>query len=358
MPGVVLFGATGYTGHLTAHAMARRGLDFKIVGRNPGKLERLSAETGDPETAVVEVGDVDALTRALEGARVLVTCVGPFVELGQTAVEAAVRAGCHYIDSAGEQEFIARLIEGYGDRARSAGLVLAPALGFDEVPADVAISLACEEMDNPEGVITYAVPSTGSAGTIRSGLGILSSPGAWIQDGRSVPVRAGQTTRWVPMPPPLGVRLSTAFPFAIAKLAPLHTNFTSLQTFATVGRPQYVAMRLARPPLGALLGTSWGRGVADRVASRLPEGPGETGRQRRWTVLAEARSGHRWRNVVVMGRDIYGVSAAFLAAGAEALLAEHFEAAGVLSPVQAVGLDRLQKEMIELSVTIETYESG
>jgi hypothetical protein len=62
--------------------------------------------------------------------------------------------------------------------------------------------------------------------------------------------------------------------------------------------------------------------------------------------------------VIVTGRDLYGVSGEFLAAGAEALRAEDFGAAGVVSPVQAVGLHRLQKEMIGLSVTIETYESG
>jgi len=358
MPGVVLFGATGFTGRLTAHEMARRGLDFKIAGRDRTKLKRLSAETGNPEFAVAEVGDVDALTKTLEGARVLVTCVGPFVELGDTAVEAALRAGCHYIDSTGEQEFIARLIAGYAERARAAGTAIAPALGFDEVPADVAVALACEGMDAPEAVVTYALPSTGSAGTIRTALGILTSKGEWIEDGRFTTMWAGDSTRWAPMPPPLGVRLSTAFPFAIARLAPLHTDFAGLQTFATVGRPQYIGLRLARRPLQAAMATAWGRSAADLAASRLPVGPGEAARQKRWTVLAEAKSGQRARNVVVTGRDIYGLSASFLAAGAEALLAEEFGAAGVLSPVQAVGLDRLQKEMIDLGVTIETHESG
>ena len=358
MPGVVLFGATGFTGRLTAHEMARRGLDFKIAGRDRTKLEQLSAETGNPEIAVAEVGDVDALTKTLEGARVLVTCVGPFVELGNTAVEAALRAGCHYIDSTGEQEFIARLIDRYAERARAAGIAIAPALGFDEVPADVAVALACEGMDSPEAVITYALPSTGSAGTIRSALGILTSRGAWVEDGRFTTMWAGDTTRWAPMPPPLGVRLSTAFPFAIARLAPLHTDFARFQTFATVGRPQYTALKLARRPLQVVMATGWGRSAMDFAASRLPAGPGEAARRKAWTVLAEAGAGQLKRNVVVTGRDIYGVSASFLAAGAEALLAEEFGAAGVLSPVQAVGLDRLRKEMIDLSVTIETHEPG
>lgn len=152
--------------------------------------------------------------------------------------------------------------------------------------------------------------------------------------------------------------MSTTFPFAIARLAPLHSDFARLQTFATVRRPQYVGLKLMRPALRAIMGTAWGKNAADRATSRLPAGPSEAARQKRWTVLAEARSGQRRRNVVIMGRDIYGVSASFLAAGAEAFLAEEFGATGVLSPVQAVGLHRLQKEMIDLGVTIETYESA
>src|SRR5919199_514583 len=73
---IVLFGATGYTGELTARA---------LVG-----------DVAQPATvaALVEKGDV------------LVSTVGPFVRLGEPAVSAAVRAGAHYLDSTGEGAFI------------------------------------------------------------------------------------------------------------------------------------------------------------------------------------------------------------------------------------------------------------
>jgi len=358
MPGVVLFGATGYTGRRTAHALARRGVEFKIVGRSRAKLERLAEETGGPEIAQADASDLQALCSAVEGSRVLVTCVGPFVELGETAIEAALATGCHYVDSCGEHNFVARLIELYGQRARSREIAVAPALGFDEVPADVALALACEGMDSPEAVVTYALPSTASTGTLRTTLHILASEGTWFEEGRPVRVSAGDHTRWAPMPPPLGVRLSTAFPFAIGALAPLHIDFRSFKTFVTAGRPQYLGLRAGRPLLKAALSTSWGRRASEVVLSRLPEGPGDEARRKRWTILAEVSSDKGWRNVVVKGSDLYGVSAEFLAAGAETMLAENFEAKGVLSPVQSVGLDRLQKEMMDLGVTIETYESG
>ncbi|MEA2460537.1 MAG: hypothetical protein QOH90_714, partial [Actinomycetota bacterium] len=203
MPEVLLFGATGYTGRLTARALSRRGVSFAIAGRNRSKLEALAATVGDPQIRIAEAGDTPGLVKALEGCRVLITCVGPFVEMGDTAVEAALEAGVNYIDSTGEGTFIAKLIERDSD-ARSAGIAMAPAMGFDEVPGDVAATLACDGMPNAELDVTYAVPRTASLGTIRSTLGIILSEGPWLEDGRTRMISAGEETRWAPMPPPLG----------------------------------------------------------------------------------------------------------------------------------------------------------
>src|SRR5688500_5496661 len=142
MPDVLLFGATGYTGSLTAAALGRRGADFVVSGRSREKLEALAARTGATDARVAAVGDVDALVGALSDVKVMITCVGPFEQLGDTAAEAAIRAGVHYLDSTGESSFVDRLVRSFGPRAESAGIVMAPCMGFDEVPADVALSLA------------------------------------------------------------------------------------------------------------------------------------------------------------------------------------------------------------------------
>src|SRR5918992_1523075 len=164
MPDVLLFGATGYTGRLTAGALARRGASFVVAGRNREKLEQLATSTGAADARVAEAGDVDALVHALRDVRVLITCVGPFMKMGDTAVEAALRAGVHYVDSTGEGPFIRRLIDERHDDAVRAGIAMAPAMGFDEVPGDVVSSLAVHGMDRPELALTYAVPRGPSAG--------------------------------------------------------------------------------------------------------------------------------------------------------------------------------------------------
>jgi short subunit dehydrogenase-like uncharacterized protein len=352
MADVLLFGATGFTGRLTARALARRSADFAIAGRSRSKLEALAAETGAPSVRVASVGDVDSLCRALEGARVLVTCVGPFTELGDTAVEAALRTKVHYVDSTGEGPFIARLISERARRAEDAGIAMVPAMGFDEVPADVAATLACEGLDRPELILTYAFPSRGSAGTAKSGLHIAAAPGPWIENGDTIQVRAGERWRWAPMPPPLGPRRAASFPVAEAHLAPLHLDLSGLQVYATLGRPQAVALRAA-PVLRPALSIPPVHRAVDRlleVAVRPPEG---RARQGKWTVLAEASSGTKRRNAVAMGADPYGLTAELLAHAAAAMADPEFKGTGVLSPVQALGTDDLEKELIDCDVSIE-----
>ena len=354
MPDVVLFGATGYTGRLTARALARRGADFAVAGRDVAKLERLARETGAGAAHRAVAGDVDALVRALDGARVLVTCVGPFVTLGDTAAEAAVRAGVHYVDSTGEGAFVARLLERYDARARDAGVAMAPALGFDEVPADVVATIATAGIDDPTLAPTYALPSAGSAGTVRSALGILASEGRALRGGRSVPVRAGECTRWAPMPAPLGVRRAMSFPLASGFVVPLHLRLRGLETYVTTTRARSALAGAARPLLRALHASAAGRAALDRVVARLPEGPDDDARARsRWTILAEARGPGAWRNVVATGTDPYGLTAETLAQAALEMARPGFGRAGVIAPVDALGLDVAERTLVSAGVAID-----
>jgi short subunit dehydrogenase-like uncharacterized protein len=369
MPDILLFGATGYTGKITARALADRGADFAVAGRNRLKLEKLAAETGAADVRVVDAAgpaardrttdDVDALTPALADVTVLVTCVGPFLQLGDTAVEAALRAGVHYVDSSGEGPFIEALIRDRHEDALRAGIAMAPAMGFDEVPGDVATALAAHGLDLPDVALTYAFPSQASAGTLRSVLGIVPSRARWTVDGKERRVRTAQETRWAPMPPPLGPQAAVSFPLAICHLAPLHAKVSSFRTYSTAGTWQRVAMKAAMPAVTALLSSDAVRSLATKAIDRLPDGPGDAARKRgKWTILAEATTAEGgWRNVVLTGTDVYGLTGRTLAAAATTMAADDYAAKGVLAPVQAVGLEALRRELEDFGVRITQYEA-
>ncbi|MQA98781.1 MAG: hypothetical protein GEU78_00570 [Actinobacteria bacterium] len=356
MPDVLLFGATGYTGRLTAEVLAELGVDFAIAGRNRTKLDVLAATIGGPDVRIVSADDIEALTQALTDVKVLITCVGPFVELGDAAAEAAVRARVHYIDSSGESIFIRRLIDNYDARAREAGIAMAPALGFDEVVADTAGTLATDGMEEPDLVLTYALPRYGSAGTVESSLAIIAAPARFISDGAPRRVEPGELARWAPMPAPLGPRMGISMALGETQLAPLHLSPKNFGTYVTVARGMRTALRASAPLLRAVSRNDELRGALRSLVDRRGDGPAESQRERaRFTILAEARSGRWWRNVSLQGADVYGLTAHTLTAGAKRFLEAGFDERGVIAPVQALGSDDAQKVLIDRGVTIKTY---
>jgi short subunit dehydrogenase-like uncharacterized protein len=355
MPEVLLFGATGYTGRLVADALFRRGADFAIAGRNRDALARVASSRGGVEVRAADTEDIGSLVAALRGCRVLLTTVGPFSQLGHAAVEAALRAGVHYVDSCGEGPFIDSLITRYSERARRTGLVLIPAMGFDEVVAEVAATIATEGLSPADLVLTYAAPTTASPGTIRSALGILLSRAPFIEEGRTVEISFAERKRWSPMPPPWGPKRALPAPLAELQLAPRHLELRSLETYLAVEKLPAAALPWGLAPLRRLAIASPLRRVLAEVAVRLAPLPGR-GSAQSWSLLAEARRGQSWRNVAVMGTDIYGITAELLATAAITLASEPLEVSGMLTPIEAFGTDFLHKQLINLDVSVEIYQ--
>src|SRR4051795_9056854 len=139
---IVLFGATGYTGELVARELAGIGERPVLAARNEARVRALASELGGLEAAVADVRRTESVAALVGRGDVLVSCVGPFARWGAAAVEAAIDAGAHYLDSTGETPFIRRIFEHWGPRAEAAGCVLLTAMGYDWVPGNLAAALA------------------------------------------------------------------------------------------------------------------------------------------------------------------------------------------------------------------------
>ncbi len=100
MPGrIVLFGATGYTGTLTAEELSARGIPAVLAGRDRGRLAALATRLGgDLEVATADVGEPASVAELVGPGDVLISTVGPFAKWGDAAVEAAVARGAHYLE--------------------------------------------------------------------------------------------------------------------------------------------------------------------------------------------------------------------------------------------------------------------
>jgi len=146
---VIVYGASGYTGRLICEYLREYAVPFVAAGRSADKLESsMRTNVAGIETADYEVQEVahevDALADLFAGAKVVCNTVGPFSKHGATVVEAALRAGVHYTDTTGEQDWLMRCDEDFGADFAAAGLLLAPGIAQMYTTGEIAAQLCLE----------------------------------------------------------------------------------------------------------------------------------------------------------------------------------------------------------------------
>ncbi|WP_432028639.1 saccharopine dehydrogenase family protein [Streptomyces sp. 1222.5] len=205
---LVLFGATGFVGTLTAEylaAHAPKELRWAVAGRDERKLERLRERLAGGADVGVLRADVDepASLRALaEHARVVATTVGPYVLHGEELVAACADAGTDYLDLTGEPEFVDLMYVRHDARARETGARLVHACGFDSVPHDLGAYFTVLQLppDVPLTVDGYVTADAAfSGGTLASALNQIA---------RGRPMRAAARERYRHEPRLMGRRVT------------------------------------------------------------------------------------------------------------------------------------------------------
>jgi short subunit dehydrogenase-like uncharacterized protein len=184
---VVLFGATGFTGGLTAEylaAHAPNGCRWAIAGRSREKLlavrERLAEINplcGDLDLLVADVTDRESLRAVVMRTRVVVTTVGPYLRHGEPLVAVCAETGTDYLDLTGEPEFVDRMYLDHHDAAVASGARIVHSAGFDSIPYDLGVLFTVEQLpeDVPLDVQGYVSASASfSAGTYHSAITAFS----------------------------------------------------------------------------------------------------------------------------------------------------------------------------------------
>ena len=147
---VVIFGATGFTGALTAEYFAKHApaeLSWALAGRNKAKLQAVQRKLGvDVDRLHADVEDPASLKAVAESARIVVTTVGPYVRYGEPLVAACAEAGTDYLDLTGESEFVDRMYVAYHAKAVETGARLIHCCGFDSIPYDLGVQFTVEQL--------------------------------------------------------------------------------------------------------------------------------------------------------------------------------------------------------------------
>jgi short subunit dehydrogenase-like uncharacterized protein len=384
---LVLFGATGFTGGLTADylsAAAPGEMRWALAGRNRAKLDAVAARLASrapgapkPDILVADAADEAALREIVEKTRVVITTIGPYALYGGPLVAACAAAGTDYCDLTGEPEFVDRVWVEHHAEAERTGARLVHCCGFDSIPHDIGAYFTVQQL--PEGVpltVNGYVKTNArfSGGTFHSAVNgfararqTLSAakerrrqePRAQGREVHAAPARVRRDEKlggWsVPLPTIDGavVRRSAA---ALDRYGP---DF--------IYGHNMVAKHLAT--VGAIAG---GVGTAGLLAQLPPtrnlllklkapgEGPSEAERERSWfkVVFVGEGGGKRVRTEVSGGDPGYSETSKMLAESGLCLAFDELpERSGQLTTAVAMGdalLERLQKAGIRFQVT----ESG
>jgi short subunit dehydrogenase-like uncharacterized protein len=174
---ILVFGATGFTGALTAEYLARHApaeTRWGLAGRNQRKLEavRDSLAQINPacaELALVhaETGDAASLASLAASTKVVITTVGPYVHYGEPLVAACAEAGTDYVDLTGEPEFVDLMWLRHHEQARSSGARIVHSCGFDSIPYDLGTLFTVKQL--PEGVPVSVEGFVSAGGTFSGG---------------------------------------------------------------------------------------------------------------------------------------------------------------------------------------------
>lgn len=359
---ILLFGATGYTGRLTAHSLVRSGLPVVLVGRSLDRVRALAEELapltllGQPcETARADADDPASVRSLLDSKDdVLLSTVGPFVRHGKAAVEAVIDAGAAYVDSTGEAPFIRWVFEEAGPRAARSGARLLPAFAYDYVPGNLAGALAIDQASRlgRQAIrleIGYFVRGGMgiSSGTRASAVGVLVEPSYAFRNGQLLAERAGARTTTFAIDSQAkvaGASIGASEQFTLPRLSPALREVDVYLGWAG---------RLTRPisALGAVgnlaLRLPGARPAARRLAQAVTgstTGVGPDAEQRSGSstlVLARAfdASGSGVADIRLTGPTPYELTADLLAWGARMCLQAGTTATGALGPVDAFGLE-------------------
>ncbi len=143
---VVLYGATGFVGRLTARYLAEHapeGTRIGLGGRSEAKLALVRGELGpraaDWPLLVADSSDPAALAALAARARAVATTVGPYQRHGFPLVQACAEAGTHYADLTGEPLFMREAIDRFDAAARETGARIVHSCGFDSIPSDLGV---------------------------------------------------------------------------------------------------------------------------------------------------------------------------------------------------------------------------
>lgn len=335
-PSWMIYGANGYTGELIAREAVRRGLKPVLAGRSRDKIEPLARELG-LEARGFALDDAARASEQIKGLGLVMHCAGPFSVTAQPMMEACLSAGAHYLDITGEIA-VFELAQSLSARARDAGIVICPGVGFDVIPTDcVAASLKAAMPDATHLSLGFDSRSGPSAGTAKTSIEGLAQGGKAREDGKIVNVPLAHKLRRIDFGG--GAKQAMTIPWGDVSTAFHTTGIPNIEVYIPANTGMIFGARVSRfvRPLLALPSV---QAYLKARIEKTVKGPAEATRSRQPTfVWGEARNARgEIKTARVRTDNVYSLTITGALAVADHLM-NHTPAGGAYTPAKLVGAD-------------------
>ncbi|MGF1457083.1 MAG: saccharopine dehydrogenase family protein [Alphaproteobacteria bacterium] len=171
---ILIYGANGYTGRITARLAKGAGYKPILAGRNAAMVKAI-ADAHSMEWRHFDLTDPDLIDSNLRDVDIVLHMAGPFSATMPPMIAACLRTRTHYIDITGEIDVIEALSSQFAE-ASVAGIMILPGAGFDVVPSDCLLAHLKRRLPSARS-LTLALdglskPSRGTAKTAVEALGL------------------------------------------------------------------------------------------------------------------------------------------------------------------------------------------
>jgi len=333
---LLLYGANGYTGALTARLAVERGLRPILAGRNHDAVAAIAAPLG-LEARIFALEDAAALDAALAETRVVLLCAGPFAHTSRQVADACLRARTHYLDITGEIAVFEALAARDAE-ARAAGVMLLPGAGFDVVPSDcLAAHLKRRLPGATHLALAFQALGRMSRGTANTAIENLARGGMVRCAGKLVAVPADYKTRAIDLG--RGSITASAIPWGDVSTAFYSTGIPNIEVYTALS-PATRRLLALSGYLRPLLGSYAAQRLLKQLVRGLPPGPSDDERARGVSMLwGEVSDGQGQRRVArLRAPEAYTLTALTALAIAEKALAGQAPV-GFQTPARAYGAD-------------------
>lgn len=332
----MIYGANGYTGELIAREAARRGLQPVLAGRRRASIETL-ADTLGLEARAFGLDDADLLAGQVQGHALVLNCAGPFSATAAPMMEACLRAGAHYLDITGEIAVFEHA-QSLDARARDAGVVLCPGVGFDVIPTDcVAAALKVALPDATHLALGFDSRSGFSPGTAKTSVEGLAQGGKLRRDGKIVSVPLAYEVRRIDFGD--GEKDAMTIPWGDVSTAWYTTGIPNIQVFIP-GSPRMIANARRANYVRPLLRLPWVQKLIKARIAKTVKGPSDETRAQMPTFVWGEAANARGEKKTARIRTANGYS---LTITGSLAVVEHLLTAqprgGAYTPARLVGAD-------------------